>query len=503
MEINRRKFLETGFISMAGVTLLGKNIACGRSSRIIGANDTINVAVIGVRGHGTTHIYAYKNEPNVNIIALCDVDEFYLNEQLNELKKENIHARGYKDLRKLYEDKDIDAVSVVTPNHWHSLATVWACQAGKHVCVEKPVSHSIWEGRKMVEAARRYDRMVQADLDSRSNFAYNLAFDYMHREMGKILLVRIVNYKRRKSIGKLFGPGTIPATVDYNLWTGPRPITPLRRKNLHYDWHWQWETGNSEVGNNGPHQLDICRWGLRKNSLPRSVFSFGGRYGYVDDGETPNTHIVLYDYDGIPVIYDSRGLGENPETDNMDGITIYTATGEKIKHPYQGTANCSIAFICEKGYLYGTTLYDNDGNKIKDFQDDLEKEGIIRKGPQANFIHALRTGKQDDLKTDIEEGHISTSLCHMGNISYQTGEQHPVDELVAIIKNDPYLYQVYLDMVEHLQKHGIDLTKEQIIIGKKLTMDSKTESFTGENSAVANLFIKDAYREPFVIPDRV
>jgi len=231
METNRRKFLKTGLVSLAGLALAGKNVAYDRYSRIIGANDSINVAVIGVRGHGKTHIRPYKNEPGVNIVALCDVDEFYLNQQLNELKKENINARGYRDLRELYENKDIDAVSIVTPNHWHSLATVWACQAGKHVCVEKPVSHSIWEGRKMVEAARRYDRMVQADLDSRSSLAYDDAFDYMHKEMGKIMLVRIVNYKRRESIGKLFGPGTIPATIDYNLWTGPRSITPLQKKS--------------------------------------------------------------------------------------------------------------------------------------------------------------------------------------------------------------------------------------------------------------------------------
>ena len=497
MKTNRRKFLKTSFATVAGLTAAGKNIAFDRSSRIIGANDSINVAVIGVRGHGKTHISAYKNEPNVNIYAICDVDEFYLNEQLNELSKENIKARGYNDLRELFANKDIDAVSVATPNHWHSLATVWACQAGKHVCVEKPVSHSIWEGRKMVEAARKYDRMVQADLDSRSNLAYDEAFDYMHKEMGKILLVRIVNYKRRKSIDKIFGPGTIPAKVDYNLWTGPRSITPQSRKNLHYDWHWQWATGNSEIGNNGPHQLDICRWGLRKQNLPKSVFSFGGRYGYIDDGETPNTQVVWYDYDGIPVIYDSRGLGQNPDTDSMDGITINTATGKKIKHPYKGGANCSIAFVCENGYIYETTLFDNDGNKVKDFK----KEGIG--GPQANFIHALRTGNLDDLKTDIEEGHLSTSLCHMGNISYQVGELHPVEELISTIKDNKYLYQVYQDMDEHLLKHGIDLKKEQVIIGKQLTMDSKTERFIGEHSTIANFFIKDIYREPFIIPNQV
>ncbi|MBV5316089.1 MAG: Gfo/Idh/MocA family oxidoreductase [Prolixibacteraceae bacterium] len=497
MQINRRDFMRTSLLSATGVALADKTFAFGNSSKIIGSNDRINVAVVGLRSQGLMHINAYKSIPNVNIVALCDVDSSFLDERLNNLKKENINAKGYKDLREVYDNKDIDAVSIVTPNYWHALATVWACQAGKHVCVEKPVSHSIWEGRKMVEAARKYNRMVQADFDSRSNLAHEAAFDYMHKELGKVQLVRIVNYKRRKSIGKVIGPGKIPATVDYDLWTGPVPMKPLLRENLHYDWHWQWATGNSELGNNGPHQLDICRWGLRKKTLPKSVFSFGGRYGYQDDGEVPNTHVVWYDYDGIPVIYESRGLGETPETDNMDGITVYSANGKKIKHPYKGNANCSIAFICENGYIYENALYDNDGIKLKDFK----KEGLG--GPQTNFINALRTGKQEDLKSDIEEGHLSTSICHMGNISYQIGELHPAKELIAQIRDNHYLYQVYLEMEEHLRKHGVDLAKEQIIIGKSLTMDSRTERFAGEHSTMANLFIKDTYREPFIIPNQI
>jgi hypothetical protein len=274
-------------------------------------------------------------------------------------------------------------------------------------------------------------------------------------------------------------------------------MKPLLRENLHYDWHWQWAAGNSELGNNGPHQLDLCRWGLRKKNLPNSVFSFGGRYGYSDDGEVPNTHVVYYDYDGIPVIYESRGLGEVPGTDNMDGITIYTSTGKKITQPYKGNANCSIAFVCEHGYIYQTTLYDNDGNKVKDFS----REGSV--GPQANFIHALRTGKLENLKSDIEEGHLSTAICHMGNISYQVGGQHPVKDLTDRISNIKYLYRVWQDMEEHLRKHGVDLVKEQIIVGKELTMDSNSERFTGADSKMANLFTRETYREPFVIPDRV
>lgn len=497
MKTKRRQFIKTGIASTAGVVFAGNTLAFNSSSGIMGSNDTVNVAVIGVKGHGITHINAYKNNPKVKIVALCDVDSHYLNMRLNDLRKENINAKGYKDLRALFEDKNVDAVSIATPNHWHALATVWACQAGKHVCVEKPVSHSIWEGRKMVEASRKYNRLVQADLDTRSNLGYDEAFDYMHKEMGKVLLVRIVNYKRRKSIGKIMGPGIIPHTLDYNIWTGPNSMKPLLRENLHYDWHWQWATGNSELGNNGPHQLDTCRRGLRKKSLPGKVFSFGGRYGYQDDGETPNTQVSWYDYDGIPVIYDSRGLGETPGTDNMDGINIYTATGKKINHPYTGTANCSIAFICENGYLYEMSLYDNDGNKVKDFTTNRVM------GPQDNFINAIRNNDRNDLKIDILEGHLSATLSHMGNISYQTGSGHNIEEFEKIIKDYSYLFNVYKDMKEHCEKHSIDFNKEKIIFGKELSFNSTREQFEGDHSEVANLFVKDIYREPFVIPEKV
>ncbi len=493
----RRDFIKSSVAGGAGAILVPGAISNSLLGKKPGANDIINVAVIGLRGFGRTHINAYRQMPGVRITALCDVDQEALDRHVSNLADENIKVRPYRDIRRLLDDKDIDAVSIVTPNHWHALATVWACQAGKHVCVEKPVSHNIWEGRKMVEAARQYTRLVQADLDFRSHIPYKAAFDYMHEHLGRLRLVRIINYKRRKSIGSVLGPGKLPTTVDYNLWTGPAPMRPLPRENLHYDWHWQWATGNSEIGNNGAHQLDLCRWALRKDDLPGTVFSFGGRYGYLDDGETPNTHVASFDYGGIPLIFDSRGLGREPGMDTMDGITIYTATGNRVYHPYEGTANCSIAFICEDGYLYETTLYDNDGKEIMQFQED------DMGGPQANFIHALRTNKTNDLKTDILEGHLSASLCHMGNISYQTGQKEPVENLIDRIRSNEHLYRVFEDMQSHLSKHGVDLEKEQIIIGRELTMDSKSEQFTGANSEVANLFLKDSYREPFVIPQNI
>ena len=496
MKIYRREFIKKSIAGGAGL-LLSHRVFGTPQHPIKGANDRINVAVIGVRGIGTSHISSYRRQPDdVRLVALCDCDTECLDRELERLDKDNIKALGYQDLRKLYENKDIDAVSIGMPNYWHALATVWACQAGKHVCVEKPVSHSIWEGRKMVEAARKYNRMVQADLDTRSNSSVEAAIDYMQKNMGKVLYVRIVNYKRRESIGKIMGPGIIPKTCDYNLHSGPVPMMPLPRKELHYDWHWQWYTGNGELGNNGPHQLDFCRWALGKSNLPRKVFSFGGRFGYIDDGNVPNTQVAWYDYDGIPVIYDSRALGERAGIDNMDGFTGYTATGKKVHHPYKGNANCSIYIFCEKGYLTGNSIFDNDGVLVKNFDEP-------RVGPQFNFIKALKSGKKEDLKTDILEGHLSAIISHIGNISYQTGYRAGLAELRKTAGEYKYLDNVLLGFEEHLRLNGLDPEKEEIYLGTDLQFDSQTERFTGVHSDIANLFLKDSYREPFVIPENV
>lgn len=502
MATTRKDFIKTAFTGSASL-LLG-NQSYGRAvpkGRVLGANDTINVGVIGVNaqgGFGFSHVDAYKAIKGVRLAAICDVDTAVLAHMNNLLDKDGIKAKNYTDLRKLFEDKDIDAVSVIIPNHWHALATVWACQAGKHVCVEKPVSHNIWEGRKMVEASRKYNRLVQADLDCRSNPNYEAGFEYMRKNLGKVLSVRVINYKRRPTIGKLLGPGIIPPTVDYDLWTGPAPMQALPRQRLHYDWHWQWLTGNSELGNNGPHWLDFCRWGLEKEILPKTAMSFGGRYGYIDDGCTPNTNIVFYDYDGIPVIYESRGLGKKAGSDAMDGFTVHTATGKKILHSNEGGGlNCTIYFVCENGYLLANTAFDNNGKQIREFRD------MKRDDAKFNFIKALRSNKREDLKTDILQGHISAVISHMGNISYKIGHKVPVGDLVNKIKDNALLYEAYREFERHLNQNGVDLEKEGVVMGPTVTMDSQHERFVGEHSDLANLFIKDTYREPFVIPEKV
>jgi hypothetical protein len=497
---NRRNFIKKSILVGSGIALAGTTYKTFASNNVIGANDTVRVAVIGLNGHGRgNHIPEFKKLSGVKIVALCDVDLAILNQTAADLSKDNIQVEKYQDIRKLLERNDIDAVSIATPNHWHALAAIWACQAGKDVLVEKPVSHSIWEGRKIVEAARKYNRMVQGDLDRRSDNTTKKAYEYLQSgKLGKVLYVKCANYKRRESIGLINMPQPIPGSVDYNIWCGPTPMRPLMRKNLHYDWHWQFTTGNSEIGNNGPHTLDCVRWALGMKGVPQSIFTIGGRYGYMDNGDVANTQLSIYDYEGIPIVYESRGLSQDPTTENMDGFDSISATGKRVFFPHNSTnPGGGEAYFCENGFLYGSSVYDNDGKLVSSF----EKESSI--SPKEHFINAIKSRKISDLRIDIEEGHLSTAFCHLGNISYKMGKQTSVEDIYKKLGGDKFLLDSFNGFKNHLSKHGIDITKQLPVMGPQLSYHSEQEKFQGQNSEMANLFLKDTYRAPFIINEQV
>ena len=496
----RRRFLKRTAGAAAAGMLAGMSGAVW--AKPIGANGDIRIAVVGLNSHGTgDHLNKYLRMPGVRVVALCDPDRNVLAGSVKRVGKATPKVRTYTDIRKLLAEKDIDAISGATPNHWHALSTVWACQAGKHVCVEKPVSHNIWEGRKMVEAAAKYDRMVQADLDKRSSVALGKAVDYIQSgKLGKILLVHGWVYKRRGSMGKVGAAGgVVPASVDYDLWCGPAPKGPLPRKKLHYDWHWQWDTGNGEIGNNGPHHLDACRWAMGEKGLPASVISFGGRYGYDDDGQTPNTHITLFEYASAPILFEVRGLPRKSGSKLMDAYSATSRKGMKLFRGHNsGSPNNGEIVVCDNGYvdLEKLTAFDRKGKAIKRFSG---------RGPNAkeNFIKALRSGKQSDLKTTMLNGHLSTSLCHMGNISYRVGKAATIEQVNDVIGKDAQV----LDAVErtraHLAANGIELKTAGLTLGPKLTMDPAKEQFTGQFAKAANALVKRKYRKPFIIPEKV
>ena len=464
--------------SLTRRAFLGSSLAVGAAgampawaSRGRSPNEAFRVAVVGTRGRGMAHVGEFSRMKNVEIVALVDVDENVVGPAVKTVEK----ATGrkptiYKDFRKMLEDKSIDAVSVATCNHTHTFVSILSVIAGKHVYVEKPLSHYVWEGRKLVEAARKYKRIVQHGTQSRSGGGFRKTAAFLASgKLGKISISRGLCYKRRKSIGKM-PDGTPPAGVDYDLWLGPAPYRPFNPNRFHYNWHWQWDTGNGDIGNQGVHEFDKARWFLGRE-LPVKVVSIGGRFGYEDDGETPNTQIAVLDYGDALMIFEVRGL----ETDKYMGQAI-----GNIVH-------------CENGHVAGTSAFDKEGKPVK-----MEAEDDGRAGNHfENFVAAARAGKHEMLNADVLEGHLSSALGHLANISYRLGTPQPLS------KNDPFAYEAgneaFHRMREHLKANGVDPEKTQLTVGRALAFDPKTETFAGDEEANAMLRRKD--REPFVIPE--
>src|SRR2546422_2809291 len=291
---SRRDFLKLTSAGVAGTAL---GVTSSSYARITGANDRVRVAICGVRGRGNDHIHGFSRVPGTEIAALCDVDENVSNHRLGDIEKLGLpKPKSYVDVRKLLEDKDIDAISIAAPNHWHALMAIWACQAGKDVYVEKPCSHNMWEGRQLVRAANKYGRIVQHGTQSRSARALIEAINHLHGgTFGEIYLARGLCFKRRDTIGR--APSEpVPTGVDYDLWTGPAPLKPFTHNRFHYNWHWIWDTGNGDLGNQGIHQVDDARWGLGV-ALPNRVSAAGGHFMFDDDQETPNTLTCVFEFD--------------------------------------------------------------------------------------------------------------------------------------------------------------------------------------------------------------
>jgi predicted dehydrogenase len=390
-------------------------------------NDTVRVACVGIRGQGRAHIHMYSQMPTVEIAALCDVDESVLNQRTQEMvsagKKK---PAGYTDVRKLLEDKSIDAISIATPNHWHSLMGIWACQAGKDVYVEKPCSHNIFEGRQLVRAAEKYNRIVQHGTNSRSGVAVREAVEKMRGGLiGEVYMARGLCFKWRDTIGRK-AEEAVPAGVDYNLWTGPAPLGAFTRNRFHYNWHWFWDYGNGDIGNQGIHEMDIARWGLGVK-YPTRVSAIGGHFMFDDDQQTPNTMVANFEFDEggkkKMLVFEVRHWMTNHEA----GI------GEGGKKKDSNTVGNT--FYGSKGYL----AIDGYG-QYKTWLGRDQEPGPSRNedgNNWANFIEAVRSRKQSDLNAPIEEGYMSTVLVHLANISYRLGRTLEFDAQNLSCKGDP------------------------------------------------------------------
>jgi len=444
MKVTRREFAEVGVKSAAAV-----GVGVSGVGRLMGANDRIKVGVVGIRGRGRQLSAWFAQRKDVDLAYLCDVDSRMFSERSAEI--EAISGKSpvcHQDFRKILDDKDLDAVVIATPDHWHALGTIWCCQAGKDVYVEKPTCHSIWEGRKTIEAARKYGRVVQVGTQNRSGAYCFEAIEYLRSgKLGDIHFVRVMNSKNRNPIGnKPVGP--VPDGVDYNLWLGPAPDRQFSENQFHYAWHWFWAYSGGDIINDGVHQIDLARW-LAGVRYPLSVQSTGGIYYFKDDQETPDTHVVNWDFPGMTMVFEQTlwtpYMKKTPmEVRDTDNLPSWPFSGTRIE--VYGTKG-QMFFSRHGG---GWQVFGPDGKPARTQPGRFPNQEHID-----NFLSCIRT--RETPAADIEEGHLSTLLCHYGNIAYRCG--------------------------------------------RKLTIDPESEGFVGDKEA--NSYLKRTYREPWIVPELV
>jgi predicted dehydrogenase len=438
-QIARRNFLKSAGIATAVAPLAVTSVSWA------GANDRIRVAVIGMGGRGRDHMHALAGITGVEVAVFCDPDESRLSKLAAEFESHTgKRPRLEPDVRRVLDDGNIDAITIAAPNHWHALATVWGCQAGKHVYVEKPVAHEMAAGRMMVEAARKYDRMVQGGTQRRSSPQVRKAIQALHDGIiGDIYMSRCIHFEERDSLG-FKEPESPPPYFHWDLWLGPGPEQPFSRKLVPYNWHWFWDFGNGELGNNGVHCIDLARWGMHKG-LPAGIHAVGGRYGYKDQGETPNTLVVTYEFqDGTQMVCDIRGRFSNPEADMLEGVFFYGSKG------YLSIANAGPTV---KLFLGSDRRPDPDFARIAETDPHVNMDHLHFQ----SFFDAIRAGKRELLVAEVNETYLSTAFCLLGNISYR--------------------------------------------LGRKLTLDPKRERFVGD--AQADRLLAQEYRSPFALPAKV
>ncbi len=486
---SRREFLRRSAILSATAAAVGYDPSSAIAAEKAAANakgevnDRLRVAVVGVNGRGMSHVGGFLGKNNCTIDVVCDADEAVIGKAMDAIKKKQGEAPRYvKDFRKLLDDSNIDVISIATPNHWHATMAVWAMKAGKHVYCEKPLTHNVLEGRIIAETAEKTGKICQTGTQSRSNPGMRAAIEYIQSgKIGKVLLAYGSCYKPRKSIGKVDAATAPPKSMDYNLWCGPAKELPVMRKRVHYDWHWTWEYGNGDLGNQGVHEMDKARWGISKSTLPSSVVSIGGRFGYVDDGETANTQLALFDYGDVPMVFEVRGL----DTKDFKGV--------KIGNIWFG----------EKGYVVcpsysGGAAYDPEGKKLEEFKGGGDQHHFD------NFVKAVRANKAALLNCPATEGHLSAALCHLANISYRLGAETAFDKEIAVFDGTPGAKDALGRMIAHLKDNNIDLAKAIGRVGPKLTIDTKTEKFTAgiDDLAKANAMLTREYRKGFDINEK-
>ncbi len=496
-KLTRRQF--------SAAAVAGYFASCSGQAHSQSPNEKIGVCVVGVNSRGNEHIRGFDKDPRTEIRVIVDIDESVGLQRVAKVKQmQGKEPAFFKDVRDAIDMDGIDILTCATPNHWHALMGVWAMQAGQDVYIEKPISHNIHEGRALVAAAKKYGRMFQTGTQSRSSSACQDAVQFIaDGGIGEVNFARGLCYKRRKSIGPL-GDYPIPEKVDFNLWSGPATYTnpKLTRQRFHYDWHWQRHYGNGDLGNQGPHQTDIARWGLGLNRHPNSVISYGGRLGYqaerkdsnyVDAGDTANTEVSIYDYGDKCIVFETRGLDVSQSLGKDVAAMFGEGRGNKIGVIFYG----SEGYLAQISYNH-CKAFDKEMKLIKEF-----KASDVGDAHFANFIDACQSRDDSKLNADALTGHLSAGVSHLGNISYYLGEENTVstrelEETISGIKSLDDNVATAKGTIEHLTGNGVELSKTPISLGPHLTFDPEAEKFTGNTAA--NEMLTREYRSGFEVP---
>jgi predicted dehydrogenase len=484
MPLPRRDFLERTLL-IAAASFAGRQVRsepAAAAGRPAGPAERLRVAVIGVNGQGRAHVAEWLANPDAELVAVCDCDPAAFVRLCERHFKDRRPPEFATDVRRLLDRRDIDAVSIATPNHWHALMTVWAMQSGKDVYVEKPCSYTVEEGRVMTQWARRLGRICQMGVQSRSMSGMRDTVDFVTSgKLGPVKLAHALCYKRRKSIGMVDTPAPIPPGMDFDLWAGPAPaVVPIREK-LHYDWHWNRATGNGDLGNQNPHELDKARWGLGKRELPRRVVSLGGRLGYVDNGDVANSQLTIFQWDDCLLVSDVRGL------EMKTPVTLGLRAGPlSVANVWWGTQGYAVGL----GYTKGVA-FDYDGHELGKW------EGGKYQAHFANFVAAVKSRRHADLHLDIEEGHLSSALAHLGNASWALGEQVDPGTRPTLGADDERVRATFDSFAAHLRENEVDFRKTPLALGRELTIDPATERSTDPEAN--RLFTRD-YRKGYELP---
>lgn len=474
--VTRRNFLQTSSAAAGASFFIGGTKATGK---VLGANDRVRIAVAGLNGRGGSHISGWLGQENVEIACLVDPDKSVLARKLSGVQdrtKGKYTTKGLRDVRDAIDDKSVDAISVATPNHWHSLITIWGAQAGKHVYVEKPMSHDCVEGRVVVEAQKKYGVVIQHGTQSRSSGGIAGLHEAIKAgKWGKLKIAYGYCCKPRGSIGRK-SVSSPPSQLDWNLWRGPAQLDDFHGNFVHYNWHWFWKTGNGDMNNQGTHQLDIARWALDDDQThPIRVMGMGGRFQWKDQGETPNTMFAVAEYpNGQYVYFNVRNVNYKGYQRQVENEYYFEDGGKIIRGKYYA-----------KGSSQGESVNVPSGK-------------VTPGGNWGSFIAAIRAGDPSMANGTAQEAHYASVLGHLMNNSYRIGKQVPFDSKAGDFSGDA---QEHFEKLHEIMSEGVGVSGEKYTVGPWLTYDPATESHTGDLASEANALLKDANRPGFQVPD--